>query len=271
MDRYEAIFRRKSVRKYSHEKLSKEELRYVKDSIEHRDEFYPEIDTDVKILEREEIRTAVSGIVLDYGKVDAPYYLVMGTEKREGYLENVGFSMESVVLDLTRRKLGSCWIGANFDKEKVKRSAGLHEDLDPIILMAFGHTEEEKSPWRDNRKDAKRKSIWELTLEGSQEFSKTWKEILDPARMAPSAVNGQPWRVKREGDFLHIYIALKGGLLKRVIDRFADLEKLNHIDAGIFLNHVKIAADHLSKDIEFKTVEGVEQESHRYIISVKEV
>lgn len=48
---------------------------------------------------------------------------------------------------------------------------------------------------------------------------------LEPARLAPSAVNGQPWYFAHEGETIHIYCNKKGSPL----------------DAGIALAHLYVA------------------------------
>ena len=48
---------------------------------------------------------------------------------------------------------------------------------------------------------------------------------LEPARLAPSAVNSQPWYFTHEGDTIHLYCSKKGSPL----------------DAGIALAHLFVA------------------------------
>ena len=48
---------------------------------------------------------------------------------------------------------------------------------------------------------------------------------LEPARLAPSAVNSQPWYFTHEGDIIHAYCSKKG----------------SRLDAGIALAHLYVA------------------------------
>ena len=48
---------------------------------------------------------------------------------------------------------------------------------------------------------------------------------LEPARLAPSAVNSQPWFFTHEGDSIHVYCAKKG----------------SRLDIGIALAHLYVA------------------------------
>ena len=62
------------------------------------------------------------------------------------------------------------------------------------------------------------------------------KEALKAVRLAPSAVNKQPWRVIKEGNKVHFYEKRNRGY---VSDSDWDLQK---IDMGIALCHFSIAA-----------------------------
>jgi hypothetical protein len=48
---------------------------------------------------------------------------------------------------------------------------------------------------------------------------------LEPARLAPSAVNSQPWYFHHEGNAIHVYCSKKG----------------SRLDAGIALAHLYVA------------------------------
>ena len=48
---------------------------------------------------------------------------------------------------------------------------------------------------------------------------------LEPARLAPSAVNSQPWYFTHEGDTIHVYCSKKG----------------NRLDAGIAMAHLYVS------------------------------
>ncbi len=268
MDRYQAIYRRRSVRNYSHEELTKSEMKQIKRSIKNRIELYSNIDTEVDILGIDVLENAIKGIVLNYNKIEAPYYLVVGSETKEGYLRNIGYSIEPLVLDLTRTNLGGCWMGAGFDVDEVKRAAGFTEDMKPVVLIAFGYPADGSSPHRNNREEAKRKGLSELLIHQRGEINGTWRNILDAARMAPSAVNSQPWRFDLQDDTLHVFKSDDLGILKNALRKFGPLDELNYVDMGIALSHIKIAFEHLSKECRFRRYD-VQYRDHEYIISVE--
>jgi hypothetical protein len=88
-------------------------------------------------------------------------------------------------------------------------------DMRFVIMLAFGYPKGDRL-YRE-RKDFKRKSMEQITDKADPE--------LEPARLAPSAVNSQPWYFTHEGDTLHCYCNRKG----------------SRLDAGIALAHLYVA------------------------------
>ena len=91
-------------------------------------------------------------------------------------------------------------------------------------MLAFGYPKE--NPHRTKISDFKRKSI--------SKISDIADKRLEPARLAPSSVNSQPWFFVHEKDIIHIFCVQKG-LFSKV------LGDLNLIDAGISLSHIYVS------------------------------
>lgn len=267
MNRYDAIFRRRSVRSYSKDTLGDDVLRKIQKSLDSRVPLFPELNTEVKMLNWADMEGAIKGILPGVNKIQAPHYLVVCSREEKGCMENVGYSMERVVLDLTRWGVGTCWMGAGFRMNEVERVADVGEDMRVVILVAFGEAEGE-SPWRDPG-DFKRRPLSELMLNGKPPKGE-WLDILEAARMAPSAINLQPWRFHLGHGGVHLYISNKGGVLEMALKRFTIVGELNRIDAGIALSHVDIGAERFGKEIRFEYAEAREFPGHRYVISVLE-
>ena len=92
----EMIYKRKSVRKYD-----PAELDDVKAQIERAAPLYPDVRCSVEILPKAQVRARVS----------APYYLIFGSEEKDGGLENIGFIGQRLSLYLSSKELGPCWLG----------------------------------------------------------------------------------------------------------------------------------------------------------------
>lgn len=145
---------------------------------------------------------------------ESPYYLALFSEKKENYLENIGFIFQQLSLYLQSIDIGSCWVGMASLKEK-------REDF--VIAISFGKSDKmirDKSAF-------KRKSL--------SEISDYEDEKLIPAQLAPSAINSQPWYFKHAGEGFDVY-QMKQNIIKRQV-----LKKWNPIDVGISLAHLYVA------------------------------
>ena len=210
---YEYIFKRKSIRKYKIDPLSEEILMQIKAQINALKPLYPSIKTRFDIAD--DIKNPMS--------LKAPHYLIVSSEKIEGYLENAGFMLEQISLYLNSLGLGSCWLGM------AKPAQNQQTDLQFVISMAFGYPSEEL--YR-NVSDFNRKSLSEIS-EGAN-------SRLEAARLAPSGMNSQNWFFLCTNGIIHVY-RKKVNPLKALI-----FDKMNSIDTGIALCHLFAASESFS-------------------------
>jgi len=108
--------------------------------------------------------------------------------------------------------LGVCWLGMGRMNPKTTTDV---DGMKFVIMLAFGHPRVDQL--RHDPKDFKRKSMEKITDQADPR--------LEPARLAPSAVNSQPWYFIHDGDTIHVYCSRKG----------------YRLDAGISLAHLYIA------------------------------
>lgn len=87
----------------------------------------------------------------------------------------------------------------------------------------------------------------------SFEEAKEYGEVLENVRLAPSAVNKQPWKIIKENNNLHIYNDSK-------ID-------MNKIDIGIALSHLELTAKEKGLDGKFEVLNNKEDDKFHYVIS----
>ncbi|MFP3951135.1 MAG: nitroreductase family protein [Candidatus Bathyarchaeia archaeon] len=123
---------------------------------------------------------------------------------------------------------------------------------------------------REDAGEAKRKGLSEIILCEPQELSNEASEIIDVARMAPSAMNSQPWRFEVQDGVIHLYIKIGEGFINKLGKALLNLKEMNWIDAGIALRHIQIAADRHLRDFEFRKIRGKEIDGLHYIISLVE-
>ena len=264
MELYDAIIYRKSTRKYSAESLNDELLQAVRSIVDTAEKLYNNIDIKIHLVEGDQkIHDLLPGIIGGYGKVRAPYYLIVTSAEKEGYLQNIGYTLQGVVLKLTTLNLATCWLGSSIKKSLLKDIIDIPEGQIPQLMIAFGHPEKGKSPLRRSSSDAKRKDVSEITS-GTMDI--TWSRIISAIRLAPSAVNIQPWRFVFNGGKVHVYSAKAGNLIKRHF-----LGSLNFVAVGIALCHAMVASRHFSRNIRFTKDPSAISKEYEYITTIIEV
>lgn len=264
MDLYDAIIYRKSTRKYSFEKLSDETLQTVRDLISSPEKLYDGIDLKLHLVEDgRKIHSILPGILGGYGKVKAPYYIIVTSEEKEGHLQNIGYALQGIVLRLTAMNLATCWIGSCPEYETLKNIIDIPEGHIPQVMLAFGYPAKGTTPFRSNPSGAKRKDFSKITS-GTMDI--TWSRIITAVSLAPSAANTQPWRFDFDGGKVHVYSSGAGNPLLR---RYLGSRSL--IDIGIALYHAMIAAKHFSRNIRFIKEAAAEIKGCEYVTTIIEV
>lgn len=226
MDLYESITHRKSTRKYNMTPLSNEELNHIKSFADCVTPLYNGIKTDFDFVSAGEVKNLLP--------IKAPHYMVIYSEKKEGYLTNAGFMFQQVDLFLSAKGLGSCWLGMARPSDKGKNG------MEFIIILAFGNALDD--PHRQIT-DFKRKVLSEIAT-GSD-------PRLEYARLAPSASNTQPWYFVCEGNSIYVY-RQKLGVIKAAM-----YDKMNQFDMGITLCHLSIASQHFGIEFNFSSESNV--------------
>ncbi|KUO72396.1 MAG: hypothetical protein APF77_06110 [Clostridia bacterium BRH_c25] len=264
MELYDAIIYRKSTRKYSPESLGDELLQAVRGIVDTPERLYNNIGMKIHLLEGSpEIHALLPGIIGGYGKVIAPYYLVVTSEEKEGYLQNIGYTLQGIVLRLTALNLATCWLGSKIENNLLKNIIDIPEGQLPQLMIAFGHPVQGKTPFRRNSSDAKRKNLSEITS-GTMDI--TWSRIVSAISLSPSAINTQPWRFVFDNGKVHVYSAKTGNPILRHF-----LGSLNLVSVGIALCHAMIASRHFSRNIRFTKESSAIVREYEYVTTIIEV
>ena len=204
------IYCRKSVRSYTGEAVGEETLQKIREFAASARPLFPEIQTRCEIVSRNQVKTIMPWAT--------PQLIAVFSEKKDGYLENAGFVFQQLELYLNSIGLGACWMGLG----KLSRNAvEAPEGFEFVILMAFGHPKGEA-----------RRELSEFRRLTLAEIADTADERLEPARLAPSSVNSQPWYFTHEGGRINVYCVRKG-IIKMLTD-------MNRIDMGIALAHIYV-------------------------------
>ncbi len=208
---YDAMFRRRSVRKYSRP-LEPDMMDKVRNFAHSLIPLHPEIRTELRFLDNEEVK----GLF----KVDAPHFLALYSEPADGSAANAGFMLQQMDLFLSANEIGSCWQGGSWPV-----AMGQGEKRTNFISLAFGMSAEDVH--RQNVSEFKRKPLGEVTA------LKGMEDLLEPGRLAPSAMNKQSWYFSGSEDAVRVHCA-----------RSSLSGRMNQINAGIALYHIWLAALH---------------------------
>jgi nitroreductase len=229
---YDNIWKRKSTRKYDIEPLGESQLEQISLFADGLKPIYPAIKTAFEI-------SASVKMVLP---IRSPHYIIISSEERDGYLENVGFMFQQLELYLSGLGLGTCWVGTARPSTSAKLA------LPFVIAIAFGNTME-----HPHRK------LSEFDRKPLSEISCGTDERLDAARLAPSASNGQNWFFAVDGGAIDVY-------QKKVLSTY---DRLDKIAVGIALYHICAASEHSGKPFSFSKEFGKERDGMIYLGTVR--
>lgn len=253
MNLYEAIYVRKSVKKFSMDKLDQTVLEHIVHFAESIPMLSDDIKVSYKVVEFQELKRLQPGILT----VKAPYYLVLYSTREAGYLLNAGNAIEQIALYITARGLGTCYINSL----NLKASGENGGEYEQVIALAFGEGEYEV--YRQNGK-AKRLPIKDIVI-FKEEVDKNIRNIVTAARLAPSGMNSQPWRMVVYNNRIHLFCK-KNIFMKNV------MKETRLIDMGICLAHLLIAAEEMwleAKPVSINNISSQNFKKNDYIISVK--
>ncbi len=186
-----------------------------------------------------------------YGIVKGARHTLVGIMKPSPMaFEDFGYCFESVILFCTELGLGTCWMGGTFSRDYYGRAVGLASGEIIPAVSPVGYVTERRSLldsiFAAGAGSKKRRSFSELFFQG--DFSSPldprdageYKEALEMVRLAPSALNKQPWRIVVAGNGFHFFLSRSAGY--RTLFPQVDLQR---IDIGIAMFHFASAASGL--------------------------
>ena len=207
---YDTIFTRRSVRQYDAAPLGEAELAEVQ-SVLNCVMQLPGQTARFEIVNADKLK-----------KVAAPHAVLGYSANTDMALCNIGYTLETLDLVLQSKGYGSLWMGMGKPTE---------QGADYRILLAFGKTD---VPARKGEDDFKRKPIMEISNEDNP--------VVRVARLAPSAVNFQPWKLKFAPG--KVTVRYDGRGIGKLL-----AAKFQKIDIGINLRYVTLALEHEGQTI----------------------
>ena len=185
--------------------------------------------------------------------------LYVGGKVQKGLDTNLafGYSFEAFILYAQSLGLGTVWLGGTMNRKAFEEAMGLAPDemmpcATPIGYPAEAMSMREKM-MRAGIKADQRKPFGELFFDGdfdtplTEEKAGSLAKPLEMVRLAPSAVNRQPWRVLLRDGQVHFF-------LKRDVSAGSgsvDKPDMQMVDMGIALCHFQLAAQECGLSAEF--------------------
>ena len=164
---YEMIFKRKSFHSFRNvgdESIRKDELNDIQSAYSEFTPLNPGIKTAIHIVPEKETNCKRGG----------EYCILLYSEKKDGYLQNIGYLGEQLDLYLVSRNIGTLWFGIGKTKEEP------FEDMEFVIMFSIRKISDD-SKYRKDMFKSKRKSVEEI-WEGEH-----IPGVSDIVRFAPSA------------------------------------------------------------------------------------
>jgi hypothetical protein len=152
----------------------------------------------------------------------APHAILAYADDGDSAFVNIGYALQGADLWLQSNGYGSVW-------------CGMAKPLEPSpnyrILLGFGKTD---APLRKSETDFKRKKISEISNEDNS--------IAQAVRLAPSAVNFQPWKLSFTDKDFTITANVRG--VGKILPG-----RLFLYDLGIALKHAELALENEGKSV----------------------
>jgi len=264
MGHYEALMRkRRSFRSFDGQRITDEHLSALSDMMEKAENPYG-LKLCFALLNAKEQKLSCPVVV------GTDLYLGAKMKAHEFMNEAIGYSLEKLMLDALSLGIGSVWIGGTMDRAAFEKSMCLAPDEIMPVVTPLGYPAKKMSL----RETMIRKGIRADSREPFEklffrnDFSepltdKTAGKLylpLEMVRLAPSAVNKQPWRCIVNGNKVHFYLKRSMGAKSAAID-------MQKIDMGIALCHFALAAEELSLKPSFSVLPEMETEGMEYIAS----
>lgn len=179
------------------------------------------------------------GIIGAYGKIKgAPFFIAFVGDTRDPHVyEKVGYTGEGIVLEATALGLGTCWVGKSFDQEIASSFAAIKKHERVLAVTPVGYATKEAS--FEERlltgfgQTHKRKPLDALVSGITKTRWPKWVRMsLLAARVAPSAVNRQPWR----------FLVESASITVSVDDLHDSYSISKRLDCGIAMLHIETAS-----------------------------
>ncbi len=260
----ENIIKRVSTRNYLDVELTDHE----KDSIQqilHED--YKSIfghALDLKFVDQKFMKKNKVKRVGTYGVITGnPGYIFAGIESDMNAYIDYGYVVELIVLKLTGQDFQTCWMGGTFSRKTLFKLYKLSKNVSIPAVITVGKKSEKKSFVQNlmGNNYHNRKPFENIFFNGQMnsplqpEAAGAFREPLEALRLAPSAINAQPWRIVKEDHKIHFYCETTG------------VNPMKYVDIGIGIAHFDLIREKKGIEGAWEVLSIHSQKNIRYVIS----
>ena len=171
-----------------------------------------------------------------YGFITEAKHFIAGTAQDTPMgIEDYGYALEKIILYATQLGLGTCWLGGTYNKQgfiDALGQTGAIPALTPVGYPKERRTADRLIRWVAGSRKRKpwsqlffKEDLSPLTHDEAGEYA----TALEMIRIAPSASNGQPWRIYLDGNRFHFHVQPRNGY-----------RNLNRLDIGIAMSHLDL-------------------------------
>lgn len=174
-----------------------------------------------------------------YGNIKgAPaFFAFIGDITDPNVQEKMGYAGQASVLEATSHGLGTCWVALTYNAKAVKLLVKLRQNEKLICVSPVGYTTE---TWSFEEKvlsgfgaNHQRKPLQGMVSGLPEAGWPGWaRAAVEAARLAPSAMNRQPWAFSIE----------KSSVTVSVKDRGPEFNVARRLDCGIAMLHIELGA-----------------------------
>ncbi|MCD6567792.1 MAG: nitroreductase family protein [Dehalococcoidia bacterium] len=179
------------------------------------------------------------GALGPYGKVRGAlaYIAFIGNMNSLHVQEEVGYTGEGIILEATSLGLDTCWVGGFFKRNVADTQTEVQSPERVLAVTPVGYARGSQSVQEKVMtgfgKTHQRNSLSSMVSGlGESEWPDWARASLEAARLAPSAINRQPWGFHVEPNAITISVRSGG----------PDFNISRRLDCGIAMMHIEIAA-----------------------------
>ncbi len=252
-------------------RVSSRKYKNVKFDIEEIENYINKFNNDIfrfKVIETSNKNIKVG----TYGMISGANAYITGCIKKE-FINDVdtiiqfGYIFEKIVLFITSKNLGTCWLGGTYNAKQVRTTFDVEDNYDVYIVSPIGVIDEKDrvldKVLNKTIKPRSRKEFGELFFDNginkSLDEGDEYNVPLNMVRLAPSAKNSQPWIVVKNNDRYDFYGKSKNLNGSRMV---------GYNDLGIAKCHFELSSIELGLSGRWEKIQSAKKiEQYDYLFS----